>query len=126
MIQLHIIHGLVCADITGAHHHLAGCKAFQHLLVSLELVVFGGEVLAVQVDELGAEQTHAAGVVLLHSTHIAHAADVGKHVDGLAVQRGVGLALQLLQQGLLFLVFLLALFQALEQIGVGSTYTQAL
>ena len=119
VIQLHVIHGLICADITGAHHHLAGCKAFQHLLVSLELVVFGGEVLAVQVDELGAEQTHAAGVVLLYSANIAHAADVGKHVDGLAVQRGVGLALQLLQQGLLFLVLLLALFQALEQVGGG-------
>ena len=119
MVQLHVIHGLVCADITGAHHHLAGCKAFHHLLVSLELVVLGGEVLAVQVDELGAEQTYAAGVVLLHCAHVAHAADVGEHVDGLAVQRGVGLALQLLQQSLLFLILLLALFQALEQVGGG-------
>ena len=119
MIQLHIIHGLIRADITGAHDHLAGCKAFHHLLVSLELVVLGGEVLAVQVDELGAEQAYAAGIVLLHSTHIAHAADVGKDIDGLAVQRGVGLALQLLQQGLLLLIFLLALLQALEQVGGG-------
>ena len=102
VVQLHVVHGLVGTDITGAHDHLAGSQALHHLLVSLELILFGGEVLAVQVDEFGAEQAHAAGVVLLHSTHVAHAADVGKHVDGLAVQRGVGLALQLLQQGLLF------------------------
>ena len=39
--------------------------------------------------------------------------------DGLAVQRGIGLALQLLQQSLLLLIFLLALLQALEQVGGG-------
>ena len=96
VVQLHVIHGLVRADVAGADDHLAGRKALQHLLIGLELVVLRREVLAVEVDELGAEQTHAAGVVLLHSTHVAHAADVGKHVDGLAVKGGVGLALQLL------------------------------
>ena len=119
MVELHVVHGLVCADVAGADDHLAGCKALEHLLVCLELVVLRREVLAVEVDELGAEEADAAGVVLLHSAHVAHAADVGKDVDGLAVEGGVGLALQLLQQGLLFLVFLLALFQALEQVGGG-------
>ncbi len=78
-----------------------GSKALKDLLVRLELVVLGGEVLAVEVDEFGAEQADAARIILLDRTHIAHAADVGEDVDGLAVQRGVGLALQLLQQGLL-------------------------
>ena len=96
MVQLHVIHGLVRADVTGADDHLAGRKALQHLLIGLELVVLRREVLAVEVHELGAEEADAAGVVLLHRPHIAHAADVGKDVDGLAVQRGVGLALQLL------------------------------
>jgi hypothetical protein len=119
VIQLHVIDGLIGTDVTGTDDHLAGSQTLHHLLVGLELVVLGGEVLAVQVDELGAEQAYAAGIVLLHSTHIAHAADVGKDIDGLAVQRGVGLALQLLQQGLLLLIFLLALLQALEQVGGG-------
>ena len=119
MVELHVVHGLVCADVAGADDHLAGCKALKHLLVCLELVVLRREILAVEVDELGAEEADAAGVVLLHSAHVAHAADVGKDVDGLAVEGGVGLALELLQQCLLFLVFLLALFQALEQVGGG-------
>ena len=96
VVQLHVIHGLVCADVAGADDHLAGRKALQHLLIGLELVVLRREVLAVEVDELGAEEADAAGVVLLHRPHIAHAADVGKDVDGPAVKGGVGLALQLL------------------------------
>ena len=119
VVQLHVVHGLVRADITGAHDHLFGSQALQHLLVGLELVFLGGVIRAVQVDEFGAEQAHAARVVLLDRAHIAHAADVGKDLHGLAVQRGVGLALELGQQGQLLLVLLLAFFQALQQIGGG-------
>ena len=119
MVELHVVHSLVRADITGAHDHLFGGQAFQHLLVGLELVFLGGVIRAVQVDEFGAEQAHAARVILLDRAHIAHAADVGKDLHGLAVQRGVGFALELGQQGQLLLVLLLALFQALQQIGGG-------
>ena len=124
MVELHVIDGLVGTDVTGADDDLLGGQALHHLLVGFELVVLGGEVLAVQVDEFGAEQAHAAGVVLLHGTHIAHAADVGEDVDGLAVQRGVGLALELGEEGELLLVFLLTLGQALQQIG-GGVYIHA-
>ena len=119
MVQLHIVHGLVRADVTGADDHFLGGQALHHLLVRLKLVILGGIVLAVEVDEFCPEQADAAGVVLLHGTHIAHAADVCIHVDGLAVQRGVGLALELLQQDLLFLILFLAGAEALEQVGGG-------
>ena len=119
VVQLHIIDGLVRADVAGADDDLLGGQGLHHLLVGLELVLLGGVVLAVQVDELGAEQAHAAGVVLLDRAHVPDAADVGVDVDGGAVQGGVGLALQLLQQGLFLLILLLALLQGLEQVGGG-------
>ena len=121
VVQLHIVHGLVGADVAGADDDLLRGKALKDLLVRLELVVLGGKVLAVEVDEFGAEQADAARVILLDRTHVAHAADVGKDVDGLAVQRGVGLALQLAEQGLFLLILLLALGQALQKVG-GRVY----
>ena len=98
VIQVHVVDGLVCADIAGTDDHGLRSKALDCELVGLELLFLGRLYLVVEVDELGTEQADAAGVVLLDCADVAGSADVRVDLDGMAVDGGVRLALQLLQE----------------------------
>ena len=108
--QVKVADLLVRADVQRADDDLLAVHVRQHLLVGFKLLLLGGIVRRVQVEELGAEQADAAAVVDLHGMHILWRADVAVDADGLAVLRYVGLALERFQQALQAQL-LVALFQ---------------
>ena len=108
--QVKVADLLVRADVQRADDDLLAVHVRQHLLVGFKLLILGGIVRRVQVEELGAEQADAAAVVDLHGMHILRRADVAVDADGLAVLRYVGLALERFQQALQAQL-LVALFQ---------------
>lgn len=108
--QVKVADLLVRADVQRADDDLLAVHVRQHLLVGFKLLILGGIVRRVQVEELGAEQADAAAVVDLHGMHILRRANVAVDADGLAVLRYVGLALERFQQALQAQL-LVALFQ---------------
>ncbi len=91
---------LVAAQIQGTHHHRPGSQPGQHLLIDLKLSLLGGEIGAVQVDELAAEQPNAAAPPGNHRVDVPQTADVGAH-QNLVAALGHRLAVLIrLQRGL--------------------------
>ena len=78
---------LVAAQVQGAD----GDRPVLHLLedgaVGAEVLLLGGQLLAVQVEELGAVEAHALGAVSQHARHLLGKLDVGADADAAAVQR---------------------------------------
>ena len=116
MIELHVIDGLVRADVTGADDDLLRRQRLQNMPVRLKLLLFPRLLPAVEIHEFRAEQTDSAGIVLLYGTDVRRPADVGIDLDGSAVDGRVVLALQLLQQRDSGLILLLLLLERAEQI----------
>ena len=76
---------LVGACVEGAHHHAAGAKRLQHLRVRLRLLLHRRRGLAVQEEELGAEQAGTLEVLRGRLLRIFCGADVGQKLDLRAV-----------------------------------------
>lgn len=85
------------------------------------LVVLRREILAVEVDEFGAEEADAAGVILLHSAHVAHAADVAKTLMVLPSRVVLGLPFSSCSRACFFWSSCWRFFRLLSRSGVGST-----
>ncbi len=95
--QIEVADLLVCADVQGADDNLLGRHVRQDLLIGLILIVLGGIVVAVEIQELRPEQADAAGVVGLDGCHVLGRADVAVDTHALAVERLIGLSLELLE-----------------------------
>ena len=70
----------------------------------MELLLLGGKIAVLKIQELAAEKSDAARVVEQHSADVVDSADVGIDVDFSAVDGDVLLALELLKKALFLLV----------------------
>ena len=107
---------LVGADVESSDDDLLAAHNLGDALVDSELFVLGGEGLGMQIDELGAEKSDAARVVLEHHRGVGNVADVGVNVDLGAVEGDVGLLLELLEKRSLLYVLDAFLVEGIEQI----------
>ncbi len=85
---------LVRAEVERADRHRLAFHPGGDGAVRLELLVLGRQPLAVQEEELGAEQTDAHRAVVERLREIAGKLDVGLELDREAIERGRGLRLQ--------------------------------
>ena len=70
-----------------------GFQSGSDLMVSLILIFFAGQLLAVDEKKFGAEETDPVCAILDDGIHVELVFDVRGKVDGLAVKRDGGLAL---------------------------------
>ena len=70
----------------------------------MELLLLGGKIAVLKIQELAAEKSDAARVVEQHGADVVDSADVGVDVDFSAVNGDVLLALELLKKALFLLV----------------------
>ena len=117
--QVEVTDLFVGADVQRADDDFLAVHIRQNGLVCLELLIFGGEIVGVEVEELAAEQTDAAAVVDLHGMHVLRRTDVAVNADGLAVLGHVGLPLQGFQKALQAQLLFPLLHQAVAGIVVG-------
>ena len=68
---------LVAAQVHGAKDHRARREAGRNLAIRQELFLLAGQLGAIQVEELGAEQTDAVGARLEHVLDFDRQLDVG-------------------------------------------------
>ncbi len=78
---------LVRTEVEGADGDGQTVHVLHHLAVGFELFVLGRQVAAIQVQELGAEQSDAVGTVLHGAGNVVRQLDVGVQFDRRAVQR---------------------------------------
>ena len=98
--QVKVADLLVRADIQRANDNFLAAHIGKNLFVGFKLLVLGGVIRAVQVQELAAEQADAAAIVDLHGMYIVRGANVAVNADALAILGHIGLAFQGLQQAL--------------------------
>ena len=101
---------LVGAEVEGADRDRLAVHAFRDDAIGLELLVLRRQALAVEEQELGAEEADARRAVLERLLEVLGQLDVGSELDVDAVERFRGLRAQALQ--LLPLELELALLQA--------------
>ena len=98
--QVKVADLLVRADIQRADDNFLASHISQNLFVGFKLLVLGGVIRAVQVQELAAEQADAAAIVDLYGMYVVRGANVAVNADALAILGHIGLAFQGLQQAL--------------------------
>ena len=92
---------LVRAQVEGADGDRAAVHFLDHAAIGFELLILIGQVAAVQIEELGAEQADAVGAVFPGAGDVVGKLDVGVQFDAGSVERrGFGL-LQPLELGAL-------------------------
>ena len=114
--KVEVVSLLVGADIEGSDDDLLAAHDLGDALVDSELFVLGREGLGVEINELGAEKSDAARVVLEHHRGVGNVADVCINVDLCAVEGDVGLLLELLEKRSLLYVLDAFLVEGIEQI----------
>jgi len=82
-----VVDALVGAEVEGTDGDGQAVHVLHHLAIGFELFVLGRQVAAIQIQELGAEQSHAVGTVLHGAGNIVRQLDVGVQFDRRAVQR---------------------------------------
>ncbi len=116
---------LVGAQVERANRHWQAVHARGHGPVSLELLVLGRQSLAIEKQELGAEEPDARRAVFQDLAHVVGQLDIREQLDAHAVDRLGGLAAKTLQ--LLPLEIELALLQPVfgehRTIGVDDHHT---
>jgi len=102
LVEVHVVDGLVCADIAGTDDNQLRSQGLNDALVSGELLLFCRLLFAVEVYELGAEQAYAFSIVLVDGAQIGRTADVGINVYACAIEGYAGFALEFLKQSQFF------------------------
>ena len=95
---MEIVSLLVRADVQRADDNTFAAHALRDRLISLELLVLGRIVAALQVQKFRAEQADAAAVILQNRINICRRADIAVDHHIPAVFGHVRLALELIEQ----------------------------
>jgi hypothetical protein len=67
---VHPAHRFVGAHVERADHHGSPAHAFGHRAIGFELLFFAGQIVAVEEQELAAEQADACGAFTQRLTHV--------------------------------------------------------
>ena len=116
MVKLHIIDGLIRADIAGTDHDLFRCQCFQDLSVRVKLFFLSRICFAVQIYEFRPEQAYAFGIVDLYCAYIRRSAYIRVYPDRLPVDGRTAFAFQILKKRFLADIFLLLFGEAFHKV----------
>jgi hypothetical protein len=83
--QVDVGHLFVAADVERAHHERQAVQRPHHLAQRRQLLLLVGRVVAPEEQELGAQQPDALGPGLDGQRGLGRGADVGHHLDPVAV-----------------------------------------
>ena len=105
-VKSEVIHLLVSTNVKRTDDNLLACHILRYLLVNRELLLLCREICILQIQELTAEQTDSACVILEHCSNIRYISDVRVHIDLLTALCNILLAFELLQKRFLLQILL--------------------